>query len=280
MPSPEFCRLISLKPSIELMNLFAISNSPPACRSGSALLVCALVAIVQMSAAQTNLPAGETDFVTYAEKTLLAARTRYHCEPTNAEAAWQLGRACFNRGEFATNDTERAMLAVEGIDVMRQLVAREPKLAPGHFYLSMNLGQLARTKTLGALPIVDEMEHEFKVARSLDEHFEHAGSDRNLGLLYFKAPGWPASIGSRSKARKHLERAVELAADFPENHLNLIEAYCDWKDRKGLRRELKAVEELWPVAKTNFTGEAWASSWVNWEERRWKWKATAEKLIK
>lgn len=262
------------------MNLFAISNSLPGGRLGSVLLVCAWVALVQITAAQPNLPEDEKAFITYAEKTLQAARTRYYCDPTNAEAAWQLGRACFDRGEFATNDTERATLAVEGIDVMRQLVAREPKLAPGHFYLSMNLGQLARTKTLGALPIVDEMEHEFKAARALDEHFEHAGSDRNLGLLYFEAPGWPASIGSHSKARKHLERAVELAANFPENHLNLIEAYCDWKDRKGLRRELKAVEELWPVAKTNFTGEAWASSWVNWEKRLWKWKTKAENLLR
>jgi len=229
--------------------------------------------------AQTNQPSG-ADMVAYAEKTLQAARARLNQCPTNAEAAWQFGRACFDRAEFATNDTERATLAVTGIAVMRGLVAREPKSAAGHFYLAMNLGQLARTKLLGALKLVDEMEQEFAAARALDEHFEHAGPDRNLGQLYFQAPGWPASIGSRSKAHKHLERAVALAPDFPENRLNLLEAYCEWGDTKGIRRELKAIAGLWPAAKTNFTGPAWNSDWAAWEKRREELQVLAAKKLK
>jgi tetratricopeptide (TPR) repeat protein len=222
------------------------------------LLVCA-----QTVCAQSN-----DVFLAYAQKTLEAARERYHHEPTNAEAAWQFGRACFDRAEFAVNDTERAKLAVEGIDVMRRLVAREPKLAAAHFYLAMNLGQMARTKLLGALKIVEEMEEEFKEARDLDEHFEQAGADRNLGLLYFQAPGWPASIGNKAKARKYLERAVVVAPDSPENHLNLLEAYIAWDDKDGVRRELKAIKDMWPQAQKKFTGEAWASSWADWNKRR------------
>jgi hypothetical protein len=33
-------------------------------------------------------------------------------------------------------------------------------------------------------------------------------------------------------------------------------------------RELKALDELWPSAKQRFTGDAWASSWADWEKRR------------
>ena len=241
-------------------------------------LVLPLLVAGQTIFAQTNLPI-PVDMIVYAEKTLETARARHEREPMNAEAAWQFGRACFDRAEFATNDTERATLAVEGIAVMRPLVAREPKLPAAHFYLAMNIGQLARTKLLAALKLVDEMEREFKAARELDEHFEHAGPDRNLGQLYFQAPGWPASIGSKSKAHKHLERAVQLAADYPENQLNLLEAFCEWKDHKGIKRELKAVAELWPAAKTNFTGAVWAASWVDWEKRCGELQARAAKVL-
>jgi tetratricopeptide (TPR) repeat protein len=258
------------------MYAIAINNSPPGggtCRGWPSGLVALLAAFVQISSAQTNPAPEPTNFTAYAETILSAARARYQREPTNAGAVCQFGRACFDRGEFATNDTERATLAVEGIDAMRQLVEREPKLAAGHFYLAMNLGQFARTKLLGALKIVEEMEREFKAARELDEHFEYAGPDRNLGQLYFQAPGWPASVGNRSKARRHWERAVELAPDYPENHLNLLEACIKWNNQKDIRRELKAIEALWPAAKTNFTGEAWASSWADWEKRLSELKA-------
>ena len=263
------------------MSMFAISNSPwHTCpRRCKAFIAAALLLAGSATApAQTHIPA-TTNPVAYAENILVSARARMEREPTNAEAMWQFGHACFDRAEFATKDTERATLAVEGIAAMRRLTAREPKLAAGHYYLAMNLGQLARTKLLAALKLVDEMEHEFKSARALDEHFDSAGPDRNLGQLYFQAPGWPASIGSRSKAHKHLERAVELAPGFPENRLNLMEAYCEWKDRRGIQREMKAITALWPAARTNFTGTAWAASWADWEKRRGELQVKAAKLL-
>ena len=60
------------------------------------------------------------------------------------------------------------MLAQQGIAACRQLIARTPKSAPAHYYLAMNLGQLARTELLGAFKLVREMEREFKTAVGLD----------------------------------------------------------------------------------------------------------------
>jgi len=196
-----------------------------------------------------------------------ATGVAYRTASTNGEAAWQFGRACFDWAEFATNDTQRADLAEQGIAVCRRLVAREPKSAPAHYYLAMNLGQLARTKSLGGLKIASELESELKATRDLDEKLNHAGPDRCLGLLYLNAPGWPVSVGSRSKARKHLQRATELAPDYPDNRLNLFEACVRWSDWNGARNELKALETLWPAARTNFTGEAWAKNRADWERR-------------
>ncbi len=130
----------------------------------------------------------------------------------------------------------------------------------------MNLGQLARTKSLGALKLVGEMEREFLSARGLDDQFDYAGPDRNLGLLYRDAPVI-GSVGSRSKARKHLQRAVEVAPAYPENRLNLIEACLKWGDRPGASRELKALEEAWPRARRELAGQNYTDSWADWEAR-------------
>lgn len=234
---------------------------------GGWLVVGAVSGAIHSFAADTNAVT-PVKLRARAQEAMAAAQTAYELQPTNAVVAWQFARAVFDRAEFATNDTERAALAVQGIAAARKAIAVDAKLAPAHYYLGMNLGQLARTKLLGALPLVDEMEGSFKLARQLDEHFDYAGPDRNLGQLYFQAPGWPASIGSHSKARKHIERAEELEPSYPENHLNLADGYLKWHDKKLLARELESIEKLWPAAKTNFTGAEWDAAWLDWEQRR------------
>lgn len=220
-------------------------------------------------------PTAETGFAAYAKRSFQEAQVRYRKAPGEAAAGWQFGRACFDLAEFATNHTERASLAEQGIAACRLALARDSNSAPAHYYLSMNLAQLARTKGLSALKLVDQMEVEFTRARDLDEHLDCAGPDRNLGLLYRDAPVI-GSIGSRTRAREHLRRAVEVAPQYPENRLNLIEAYMKWGERTGAYRELQTLEAAWPAARTNFVGEAWAASWADWEPRLKKLKKKAE----
>jgi len=204
-----------------------------------------------------------------AEQNYREARKRFQSNTNDSEVAWQFGRACFDWADLVQDNARRESIAEEGIAACRQLIARDPKSAPGHYYLAMDLGQLAQTKTLGALRIVQEMEREFKTVRDLDAKFDYAGPDRNLGLLYLEAPGWPASIGSKSNARKHLERAVELAPDYPENRLCLLEAYLKWGEKKNVQRVLKVTQELLARARKEFAGETWAQSWIDWD-KRWK----------
>jgi hypothetical protein len=168
--------------------------------------------------------------------------------------------------EFATNRTERARLAEQGIAACEQAVGKATNAAAAHYYLGMNLGQLARTRGLSALKLVGRMEREFKVARGLDEQFDYAGPDRNLGYLYLDAPSI-GSIGDRSKAHQHLDRATVLSPDFPENRLALAEALLKWNDREAARRELKLLEEALPAAQVKFGGLAWASNWTDWNGR-------------
>ena len=243
-------------------------------RGGLALL---LLSLVGARAAQSNspalaAPATHADFVRRAKRTFDESQVRYRRDTNSVEAAWQFARACFDLADLATRNSERAEIAEQGIAVSRQAVARASNSAPAHYYLGMNLAQLAQTKLIGALKIVNQMELEFSIVRGLDKQLDDAGADRNLGLLYRDAPAI-GSIGSRTKARQHLQNAVTLAPDSPENHLNLIEAYLKWGERPAAQKELKALEEIWPRARANRTGEEWASSWMDWEARLKKVKA-------
>ncbi len=199
----------------------------------------------------------------------LFAKTNWSQQAPNFTNAWVLARAAFDLAEFATNDTRRAQLAVEGIDAARSALRLNEKCAPAHYYLAMNLGQLARTRLLGALKLVGEMEKHFTLAASLDPLVDHAGPDRNLGTLYREAPGWPASIGSRAKARTHLRKAIEHAPGFPGNQLALLEAHVDWKETRAAEKLVHQIEQTLTAARQEFAGEEWAWAWEDWS-RLWE----------
>ncbi len=204
------------------------------------------------------------------EKIFQESQARYEASPTNAEVAWQFARACYDRSEFATNHTQRAQFARLGIDAARVSMALKPDLAPAYYYLGINLGVLAdTTRNLGGLKLVSEMEKSFKKAAQLDPLFDYAGPDRCLGLLYRDAPGWPISAGSKSKARVHLERARQLAADYPENQLNLLEAWLKWGEKDKVVAEVDKVDKVLAQARLKLTGDAWGLSWSDWD-RTWR----------
>jgi tetratricopeptide (TPR) repeat protein len=201
-----------------------------------------------------------------ARATFAERQTTYRKQPENVLSAWQYAQACFDLADFATNRSQRASLAEQGINACRQALVRESNSAPLHYYLGLNLGQLARTRTLGALRLVDQMEKEFTTASQLNSNLDYAGPDRALGLLYRDAPSF-GSIGNRTKARERLQRAFELAPQFPENGLILIESELKWNDRSAARSNLKKLEERLPKAREEFSGATWADSWEDWDGR-------------
>jgi tetratricopeptide (TPR) repeat protein len=228
----------------------------------SAVLAWTLVLAGRLAQAD---PMAET--IAYAQGLFGESQARYRREPTNPQAACEFGRACFELAECATNRAQRAELADQGIAACRQAIARASNSGPAHYYLAVNLGQLARTRGLGALKLVNSMRREFDLARSLDERVDHAGPDRGLGEICRDAPPI-ISLGDRAQAEQHLRHAVTLAPDFPDNHLELIEGYLKWGQPDKARRQLEALESSWPAARARLTGPAWAASWADWENER------------
>ncbi|SVD96293.1 uncharacterized protein METZ01_LOCUS449147, partial [marine metagenome] len=226
------------------------------CYSARVCLVVAatwIFACTEPAQPHPKAKAGVFDPVAYADVRLKRARDNFLATPTPNDTAWQFGAACYQRAEFAKDNPERAALAQEGIDACRKLVTANPKNFGGHYYLGMNVGQMARVKRFSALGLVKDMERAFTAVSDLNATFSHAGADRNLGLLYFKAPSI-ISVGDKSKARVHLERAVEIAPDYPANRLNLLEACIKWKDTAGIADQRTALRELLPKARKEFSG--------------------------
>jgi tetratricopeptide (TPR) repeat protein len=213
------------------------------------------------------LGADSNTFAARAERAFHDAEKVAGNRPVAVSALVQFARAAFDAAEFTRSDDEREKFATRGIDAARTAIEREPTNAAAHYWLGMDLGQLARTKTLGALKLVREMESEFQRARDLDAGYDYAGADRSLGYLYRDAPGWPTSIGNKKKAREHFEQAVKLHPEFPDNQLGLVESFEKWSDRQNFEKQLKAAEGVMAEAEKKFTGSAWEASWADWKKR-------------
>jgi tetratricopeptide (TPR) repeat protein len=229
--------------------------------AGSVLAGLFLWTAGQLMAADTATP------LAYLENNYQEAQKHFQSDTNDAAAAWQLGRACFDMSTVQKGSVAEAKFAEEGIAACERARALDPGSAAAHYYLGMDMGQLADTKhNLSAFRMIKDIEREFLAARVLDNKFDYAGPDRNLGLLYRDAPVF-ASIGSRSKARHHLEDAVQIAPEFPENQLNLIEVYLRWDYQTEAQRQFGELEKMWPEAQKEFTGVPWEMSWTDWNKR-------------
>jgi hypothetical protein len=202
------------------------------------------------------------------ERSYQEARTAWQRNTTNVEAIVRFGREAFDWAEIVTAGNQRAEIASEAVDALRLLKDRQPSLAEVRYFLAMNLGQLARTRTLGALKLVREMEQEFKAAIAIDPAVDFSGPDRNLGKLYHFAPGWPTSLGNDKKARLHLEAAVKRDPDYPGNRLAMVEFLLDRREVAAAKKELATLDEGWARAQKQWTGPAWEDEWQNWTEQR------------
>lgn len=256
--------------------MMATFNSPCQ-RLAQWWLAAGLLVFINTGTAFAGSPANAR-FADYTRTQYVEARAKFDSDADNPTNAAHLGCACYDAANYATNSAERASLAREGIAACRQSIVRNPAYAPTHYYLAMDLGQLADTEIWSALTLVREMEREFKMAASLDPLFDYAGPERNLGLLYLEAPRI-GSIGSRRKAREFLESAVKLAPDYPENLLNLLEAYLKWDEPDRASEQMQLLDAGWSAAQNRFTGQAWAESWDDWSTRRDACQKALDKLL-
>ncbi len=195
------------------------------------------------------------------------AKALHRESPGRPDLAWAFARACFDRCEVLASKPVRIAVAREGVEACRSALKTFPTEAGCHYYLGLNLGILAQSQPLRALGHVREMESAWQASRLLDPTFDHAGADRSLGMLYAECPPPPIGVGSRTKARSHLAKAVELAPAHPGNRLEWVEYLERDGDTEAARREFQALRDGLPTARERFHGEAWNAAWEGWQVR-------------
>ncbi|MDB6052969.1 MAG: hypothetical protein JWN25_492 [Verrucomicrobiales bacterium] len=216
---------------------------------------------------ENRLPKKPENPVQDTESALLLAEQQWQKAPTNTDLAVTLARLSFDLADIVSDKKRRAEVAARGMQVCEEALAQAPGSTGLHYYLAMNAGQLARTKSIGALKLVERMEQEFLKARQIDPGYDYAGPDRNLGLLYRDAPGWPARSGDRKNSIQHPRQAFQLHAEYPDNMLNLAESYAHWGDKETAEIYFKQYKAAIPSAQEKFRGNSWRSSWDDWSSR-------------
>jgi tetratricopeptide (TPR) repeat protein len=209
----------------------------------------------------------QTNFADRAEAAFRAAKQARSTNANDFKASLDLARAAFDWAEFAKSNDDRESIAQIGMNAAQAAINQQINSAAAHYYMALNIGQLARTKMLGALKLIQQMEAELKKSIELDPKLDYAGATRTLGVLYFEAPGWPTSIGDKRKARTLLERALELFPNYPDNHLSYLEALEKWKDWKLVDDKMLAYQAILPAAQKQFTGPDWEDEWADWTKR-------------
>jgi tetratricopeptide (TPR) repeat protein len=218
-----------------------------------------------------DLPSGAPELVAYideqdrvpspasVENELVAVDKGLAADPKSYELNWRGARACaWLTEEF--QKARRAEYAKRGMQYAKNAIAVDGKRAEAQYYLGINIGQLATTRTVGGYLLVPQVVKAAELAVKANEKLDHAGPLRLLGAVYAQAPTWPASVGDIEEGLTHLGRAVELARDYPQNHLLYADALL--KDGK-LDQAEHEYEEVLKAPDV----EGWARRLAVWKRR-------------
>lgn len=146
-------------------------------------------------------------------------------------------------GEYAADAADKLAFFEEGVECGKTGIEINADSLEANFWLAVNSGSYGQEKgIMQSLAMISPIKTAAEKALELDESYFYGGPWRVLGRLYYKAPGFPFSIGNTKKAVEHLEKAVELAPKFYLNRLFLAEAYMSNREKSKAREQLEWIQ--------------------------------------
>jgi hypothetical protein len=147
-----------------------------------------------------------------AENAYVYYQTLYRQQP-NAKTAWQFARAAhFYAYNFIADYNPKVKILYEGIDAALYSIKLNPNNPEPHFWLASCYGSIVEASGLlegfhyvGA--ILDEINAVIKLAPGFLDGAAYAVRAR----VYFKAPGWPLSVGDLNKSADDFVHAFKYA---------------------------------------------------------------------
>ncbi len=118
-----------------------------------------------------------------------------------------------------------------------------------HCYLSRAIMLSLLGLELGPLNTLEEVPRVIKLyqkAAAMNPTWFYCFAVRNLGRLYFKLPGFPASVGDYDKAEKYLKRAYRYCPDHPDIYVYLGDLYYIQGKKKKAIEFVKKLYTLKP----------------------------------
>lgn len=111
-------------------------------------------------------------------------------------------------------------------------------------------------KSLSSLFVIDDLIDAFEKIKKIDPKFSKAAADRGLGAIYLHAPRF-ISVGSKKKAKVHLERAYQAFPGYVPNRLGWAEYLIETGQNKAAREILKETIEITKSVKHPVQREVW-----------------------
>lgn len=155
--------------------------------------------------------------------------------PTNYEVMWKMARFY---EKVAPNATDPLAVFEKGKAIAEKTATMYPNKVEGHYWYASLIGRVGEKKgILNSLFMVKPMKEELDRCVAIDPKFPDAYYV--LGMLYWKVPGWPLSIGDKKLAVEYAAKSVELKPTSFLFQWSLYEAY----EAAGKKTEATAVLE-------------------------------------
>lgn len=157
----------------------------------------------KMQKADQLLQVGEPATINQAGDIYLDLLAKY---PTNYDLLWKTAKYYDKLGLITKNPLP---IFEKGKDLAEKATKLYPNRVEGHYWLASLIGRVGEEKgILNSLFMVKPMKAELDRCLEIDPKFPD--TYYVLGLLYWKVPGWPVSIGDKKKAVECAQKAVDL----------------------------------------------------------------------
>ena len=167
-----------------------------------------------------------------AEKAYTYYKTQY-TQKQNYDSAWQLARAAHFYADFFIKDGElKKKVFAEGKDAALNAVELNSQDPEGHYWLGANYGSWAETNgVLESLNYADDIAAEMTKVIKINPTYKDGTPYAIRAKVYYKAPGWPLSIGDPKKAGEDFEQALKYAAGKNRKVYRFYAEYLIGKDK-------------------------------------------------
>jgi len=92
---------------------------------------------------------------------------------------------------------------------------------------------------LGSLKLVREARAAFRAAINLDKNALEGAAQMSLGALYYKLPAFPVSFGSKRKARRLLNQALEISPKSMDANFFMADFFATIGELDSARRHIE-----------------------------------------